>query len=217
MQSLLSELLRRPPGLGWLVLSGGSLPEDLVQRVLALVDQAGGITAVVPSPENLPEAEPILQAWTDISGWSGRAVDCDSSEILEDALAEAALAVLPDLAGAQQYLRAIGQTDAGEFLLAALDAGVTLVCEGAAAEALGELIADSAPSSPGLPALRWIPGAVLQTRFRGGATFPLAGRRKDLFRIGLPEGVAIAMGPAGEREMWGDEKPTITFRQWWKT
>jgi hypothetical protein len=217
MTTVLSYLFRRPPGSGWLVISGGPMTEDLVSRALALVIHAGTIVAVVPSPVELPAAESALQLWTDISGWSGRTVDCDSAEDVEDALSEAAIAFLPDLADPGKYARALSRTDACEFLLAALDAGVVVVAEGAAAEALGEEIGgQTGAGRTGSPALNWIPSAIIQTHFTEGHAPPYSWKRKDHFRIGIPDGVSIVLGPAGEREIWGEGKPTITFREWWK-
>jgi hypothetical protein len=191
------------------------MPEDLILRALALVDHAGILAAVVPSPRYLSEAETALQAWADLSGWEGRPVDCESSDALEDALTEAALVLLPDLADPEAYSLALGQTDACEFLLAALNAGVVIIAEGPAAEALGEQI-ESGAGKGDSQALRWLPGAIVQTHFSEGFPQPVSLKRKDRFRIGLPEGVAIAMGPDGEREIWGGGKPTITFGEWWK-
>jgi hypothetical protein len=220
MPSVLSKLFRRPPGSGWLVLSGGSMPVDLSERALALVDRAGSIVAVVPTPDDLAPAQTALQDWTDLSGWSGRTVDCGSPDALEDALSEAGLVILPDLADSGAYARALGETDAGDFLLAVLGAGVVIVADGPAAEALGDQILsasqDPADASVDEPGLRWLPGAVVQTHFAENPAPAFTPRRKDLFRFGLPEGVAIAMGPAEEREIWGDGKPTITFREWWQ-
>lgn len=217
MPSVLSDLLRRPAGKGWLVLTGGPIPEDLIQRALALVGQAGGLVAVVPAASDLQQAESKLRGWTDASGWSGRLADCESPAVLEDVLSEAALVLLPDLSGPEAYLRALGATDAGEYILAALDAGVVVVAEGQAAEAMGAYIGPAAATGTVVPALGWLPGVVLQAHFTDQLPFPFAGKRKNLFRIGLPEGVAMAMGPDGEREMWGEGRPTITFRDWWKT
>ncbi len=215
MPSVLSQLFRRPPGSGWLILSGGRTREELIQRVLALVEHAGILAAVVPSPRDLPRAEIALDEWMDASGWEGRRVDCESSDALEDALSEAALVLLPDLADAETYTGSIGQTDANEFLLAALDAGVVIVAEGAAAESLGEQFVVGGGQS-GAPGLRWIPGAVIQTHFSEGKLIPVSLNRKDLFRLGVPDGMAIALGPGAEREIWGEGKPTITFKEWWK-
>jgi len=217
MPSVLSQLFRRPPGSGWLVLSGNSLPENHIQRALALVDHAGSIVAVVPDSEDLPAAENALLVWLDLSGWNGRSVDCGSPDVLEDALCEAAIVLLPDLADADTYSRALGQTDAGEFLLAALDAGAVLIAEGPAAEAMGEQIEAPSDNRTGSPALRWIPGAIVQTHFSADQPPPISLKRKEFFRIGLPEGVSIALGPGEEREIWGEGKPTITFREWWKS
>ena len=69
--------------------------------------------------------------------------------------------ILPD---AETYVRGIGQTDANDFLLAALDAGVVIVAEGAAAESLGQQIA-AVDGQSGAPGLGWIPGAIIQTHF----------------------------------------------------
>jgi hypothetical protein len=216
MPSALSALIRRPPGTGWLILSGSTMQEALILRALAVVDQAGIIVAVAPTTQELPEAEVALQNWLDLSGWDGRAVDCDASDALEDALSEAALVILPDLADSGVYARTLGQTDASEFLLAALDAGVVIVAEGSPAEALGELTEFSPADRTENPALRWLPGAIVQTHFSDDQPRSFHAKRKELFRIGLPEAVAMAIGPNDEREIWGNGKPTITFQQWWK-
>ncbi|MBN1439294.1 MAG: hypothetical protein JW929_07795 [Anaerolineales bacterium] len=215
MPSVLPQLFRRPPGSGWLILSGGPMPEEAVQRALALVMHAGSIVAVAPSPAELSDAEFVLQKWTDPSGWAGCAVDCGASDILEEALTEAAIAVLPDLSDSLHYARALGDSDACDFLLAALDSGAVIVAEGSAAEALGEEVRGPKSNSGAGPALRWLPGAVVQTHFAAGKDDAQPPMRKDHFRIGLPEGVSLALGPAAEREIWGEGKPTITFRQWW--
>jgi hypothetical protein len=214
MPSVLNRLFRRPPGTGWLILSGGPMPEDLLQRALALVDHAGILLAVAPTPPDLQKAENALQPWLDATGWEGRTVDCESSDVLEEALSEAALVVLPDLADSAAYARQLGQTDACEYLLAALDDGAVIVAEGPAAEALGDHFASGQNLLPGL---RWVPGAVVQSHFVEDQTPTAVGIRKESYRIGLPAGVAIALGPGEEREIWGVGQPTITFREWWKT
>jgi hypothetical protein len=215
MPSVLSQLLRRPPGSGWLTLSGGRMPEEQIQRALALVDHAGCITAVVPAPGFIPAGDDALQAWIEGSGRCGGTADCESSDAVEGAVNEAALVLLPDLPDPTAYIRALGQTDACVFLLAALDGGAVIVAEGSAAQAMGELV-EAASGASECPGLNWIPGAVVHAHFSADQAPPVMFKRKNLFRIGLPVGVTIAMGPEGEREIWGDRKPTITFREWWK-
>ena len=227
MPSVLSQLFRRPPGSGWLILSGGLPTDDHVQRALALVEHAGTAIALVPTAEFLGPAEEALDPWIALTGWGGKAVDCGSPDAVEEEVSEAALVLLPDGAAANLFVEALGQTDAGEFLLSALDEGAVIVAAGSAAEAMGELIAESNPDHlpdlhggndghrAGSPALGWIPGAIIQSHFTAGIPIPASLKRKDLFRIGLPDGVSLALGPGDEREIWGEEKPVITFRGWW--
>jgi hypothetical protein len=227
MPSVLSQLLRRPSGSGWLILSGGPPTDDHIHRTLALIDHAGNAVAVVPTPVFLAPAEEALEPWLVISGWNGRAIDCGSPEIVEEAVAEAALILLPDLATPEILVEVFGQIDANQFLLAALDDGAVIVAAGPAAEAMGELLPGSSPNRIpgsvrenmddrfGSSALGWIPGAIIQSHFSENTPTPDSFKRKDMFRIGLPEGVSIALGPGDEREIWGDQQPTITFRDWW--
>jgi hypothetical protein len=227
MPSVLSQLFRRPPGSGWLILSGGSPTDDHVQRALAVVEHAGTAIAVVPTVDFLGMAEEALDPWIALTGWNGRAVDCGSPDIVEEEVSEATLILLPDGAAANLYVEALGQTDAGEFLLSALDGGAVIVAAGSAAEAMGELIAEpDADRLPdlrggdgdhraGSPALGWVPGAIIQSHFSAGMPIPASLKRKELFRLGLPDGVSLALGPGDEREIWGEDKPVITFRGWW--
>jgi hypothetical protein len=227
MASVLSQLLRRPPGFGWLILSGSPPTDDHIHKTLALIEHAGNAVAVVPAPGFLPPAEEALEPWLVISGWNGKVVDCGFPEIMEEAVSEAALILLPDLATPDMFVEAFGQIDASQFLLAALDDGVVIVAAGPAAEAMGEVLAGSSsnniPGSErenigdrfGRSALGWIPGAIIQSHFSENTPPPGSFKRKDMFRIGLPEGVSIALGPGDEREIWGEKKPTITFRDWW--
>jgi hypothetical protein len=227
MASVLSQLLRRPPGSGWIVLSGGSPIDEHVERALALVEHAGTAVAVVPTAEYLPLAEEALDPWVAFTGWNAKAVNCGFPDIVEDAVSEATLILLPDCGEAQEYVAVLNETDAGEFLLAALDEGAVIVAAGPAAEAVGELIADPGAvlipdplggdggNRSGRPALGWIPNAIIQSHFVAGTPVPAVLQHKDLFRIGLPEGASIALGPEDKREIWGAEKPVITFRGWW--
>jgi hypothetical protein len=210
-----------------LILSGGLPTDDHVTRALALVEHAGTAIALVPSADFLRAADEALDPWIALTGWNGGAVDCSASENLEEEISEATLILLPDGAPADRFVRALGETDAGEFLLEALDGGAVIVAAGSAAEAVGELIAETDanrdPDRPGgdgdnragSPALGWVPGAIIQSHFSAGIPIPASLLRKDLFRIGLPDGVSLALGPGEQRELWGEEKPVITFRGWW--
>jgi hypothetical protein len=193
-------------------LAGAALLDDMVLRTLALINQAGSIAAVVPLKAELHATEDILSDWCVVSGWTGKALACDGEASIEEDLAEASLILLPDVAPPLEYIQALGDTDAGEFLLAALDGGAILVAEGAAAEAMGEAAGEG--SSP-VGGLGWIPRAVIHTHFSPDKDLTILQKRKDLFRIGLSPRTALALGPNDEREIWGDIPPTITFGRGW--
>jgi hypothetical protein len=221
MSSALTQLFRRPPGAGWLIVAGSPSPDEHIQRALALLEHAGCIAAVVPDPKDVPDAESALAPWLEISGWEGESIDCDSIDRLEEKVTEAGIILLPDIGSSDAYIRALGETDAGEFLLSELDGGGMIIAEGSAAEALGDAakgedMDSRAEAQMWIPALKWIPGAIIQSHFTTSKEFPIPMQRKDLFRIGLPNGVAFALGPKGEREIWGNQAPTITLREWWK-
>ena len=59
------------------------------------------------------------------------------------------------------------------------------------------------------------PGRDHPIAFFRGHTHPRLPQTQGTFRLGLPEGVSLALGPGDEREIWGEEKPVITFRGWW--
>jgi hypothetical protein len=222
MPSPLTQLFRRPPGTGWLIVTGSASPDAHIHRALALLEHAGKIVAVVPHSKELTNAQSALAPWVEISGWEGKPLDCDDMGRLEEEISDAGIILLPDAVSPNSYIRALGETDAGEFLLSALNSSGMIVAEGLAGEALGNVTGEADEDGrPGvrvwIPALKWIPGAIIQSHFTVSEEFPIPMQRKDLFRIGLPNGVAIALGPNGEREIWGDRAPTITFREWWKS
>jgi hypothetical protein len=217
MRSILADILSRPPGSGWLVISGGSLPDAQMLRVLELTDRAGTIVAVVPRSEALPQAEEWLSTWLDLSGRPGRPIDCDAGNSLEETIAEASLILLPDLFPPQVVAQSIGQSDAVEYLLEAIDDGALILAEGDAAEALGEVVEgrkDSGEADP-TSGLNWIPSTLIQAHFAPSRSPDLLLMRTQLMRIGLPDGTAIALGPEGDREIWGETQPILTFGSRW--
>jgi hypothetical protein len=218
MASALTRILRRPYGKGWLILSGGQTTDGNVLRVLALIDRAGSAVAVVPAPCHLPQADETLSPWLDRLGWPGNAIDCDSDVDMEEKISEASLILLPDLSGAAEYAGAFSRTDAGQFILGALDEGAIIVAEGVAAESLGEVVETTPFSSGGSayqPGLGWVPGACIQAHFSGARDARILARKKALIRIGIPPEAAIALGPDDQRELWGGLQPTITFGSEW--
>jgi hypothetical protein len=218
MPSPLANIIHRPEGKGWLVLTGGIPPEEQIQRVLALVQHAGSILGLVSHSDSVTEAETILEEWLILSGWPGKIRAIGSSptvaaDTLLEEMEEATILFFLDSGDSNAFLQEFNAADLQESVLAALDDGSVIVASGAAADALGEVLVDS----NGLPhpGLGWIPAAVIQARFQPQQACPILTTRPGLFRFGIPEGAALALGPEGERELWGAERPTLTFGIGW--
>jgi hypothetical protein len=218
MVSVLSKIIRRPPGTGWLVLLGGEAVEDNIQRTLALNQHAGTILTMTPTPQEIPEAEIAQNAWQELSGWSGKvrsisSLDESSYSELIDKMEEATLILFPNTGRAADLSEAIQSDDLLEPLAAAMDDGALLVACGDSASIFGDwIVQDNAEPIPGLG---WIPSAVIQPHFHSGMPCPILSKRPGLFRLGIPEAAAMALGPDEQRELWGESKPTLTFGIGW--
>jgi hypothetical protein len=217
MSSALSKILQRPSGEGWIILAGGPLPENHILRVLALINRAGSAIALVPKSNNLSDAEEMLSPWLDRLGWPGKAVSCEADADVEEYVSEASLILLPDLSSPEEYGDAFSRTDAGEFILGALDEGALVLAEGFAAELFGEVVDYLSSSGEQYfgPGLGWISGAVIQSHFTEVRNAAILLKRKTFFRIGIPSNTTLALGPDDLREVWGDIQPTITFGSEW--
>lgn len=217
MASVLSKILHRPPGKGWIILAGGPLPEGHVLRTLALINRAGTVIALVPRMDNYSSVETMLSPWLDRTGWPGKVVVCESETNLEESISEASLILLLNHSEPEQYREAVSRTDAGEFILENLEDGAVILAEGSAAEAMGDMVDAATSSGEGRqsPGLGWIPGTVIQAHFIKERNASILKKRKNLLRIGIPAETALALGPDDQREIWGDIFPTITFGSGW--
>jgi hypothetical protein len=120
---------------------------------------------------------------------------------------------------ADGWARALAPGDASSHVLESLDEGGLLYAVGGAAEALGQWVfpEGEAPRR----ALGWLPGGVILT----GRSDPaeMSGLPEHLARedrsyaIGLGEGAALALGPGGEVEVWGEARPTIALGRGWRS
>jgi hypothetical protein len=131
-----------------------------------------------------------------------------------DDIEEASLILLLHDGDPLTFAQAMAASDLQEPILQALDDGTVIVASCAAADALGEVLIRA--DGQALPALNWIPAAVIQSHFHPNLPCPILSKRPGLYRLGIPAGAALALGPDGERELWGPEKPTLTFGIGWE-
>jgi len=218
MASPLANIIRRPPGTGWLILTGATAPEAQILRAQALVQRAGIILGLTPQARDRSAADLILEEWLLLSGWQGRMREFGLEggtppDVLVEDIEEASLILLPDSGDPAAFVQAIAATDLQEPILQAMDDGTVVVACGSMADALGEVLIHT--NGLALPGLGWIPAAVIQTHFQSQTPCAILTKRPGLFRLGIPDDAALALGPEGERELWGEQKPTLTFGIGW--
>lgn len=100
-----------------------------------------------------------------------------------------------------------------------LDEGSLVCAVGPPAEALGRWIFPAGEHEPSL-GLSWVAGAVVQT----GVVDPLASdavrgflsRKLYSYAISLPAEGVLALGPAGEVEVWSRDAPTVILGAGWR-
>ncbi len=200
----------RPAGGGWLILSGGSADDAVLARVAALIQQAGPLVVLAPSPSDREAAEARLIESSTVCGIPGEILTLGGMNT-DERLGEASLVVLPDVVDARDMVAALEDSGSGEVLLATLDAGAVILAEGRSAEALGEVVEADPPAAGG----GWLRQAVIQSGFVEGTACQVLGKRPMLFRLGLGEHAALALGPQGEVEVWGEPAPTVTLGAAW--
>jgi hypothetical protein len=201
----------RPEGGGWLVLCGGPADDATLARAAALIQQAGTLVVLVPTASDREAVEARLVECSIVCGVPGEILTLGGKVPMDERLSEASMVVLPDMAEAREIVEALEETGSGEVLLATMDAGAVIVAEGRSAEALGEAVEADPPAAGS----GWLRQAVIQSRFVEGTPCRVLGKRPTLFRLGLGEHAALALGPEGEVEVWGEPAPTVTLGAAW--
>lgn len=208
-----TDILRRPPGAGWLALLGGgefSFGETLDADAAWLDHTPEGHVGFVPAASGSVDYghhfADYLEAELDrvcetIPIYRQR--DARRGKNLER-IAEAAAVYLGGGVG-DQLLEALEGEPANEALLDRLRAGGTLVAIAAAAQVLGRWVR-SIQVGDHLPGLGWLLDGVVEPNFD-----PAHDRRlRQLLSmpgvawgLGIPAGAAVLLGPEGEVEIVG--------------
>ena len=209
-------------GAGWLVLVGSeerdrSETAELDDRLLALADFSRPVAFLPTAGGSLKEGEALLDDYADLGGPHGYVVPIYGAEDAldrenRDLLAEAGLIVLGggDPRVLAQTLRG---TPALEGMAEAFVRGAVVIGMGAGAAPLGEWVLSTEAPEEGEPAWGWLRGAVVVPHFAGaGQASELRAALRTwpgLVGIGVPERTALALGPEGQVETWGEGEVTV--------
>ncbi|MYD11089.1 MAG: hypothetical protein F4X02_13740 [Chloroflexi bacterium] len=197
---------------GWIVLSGRADALSEIRAQALSRHNASGAIAYISLADDLADA--LMDDMAELGAASGYLVDLegqDNNEIYER-LSGAAMIVI-DAAGQSDHLLRLLRRTAIHALKEALNRGALLFLEGAAAAIAGEfslsadgrlqsglnllqnaLVADDVSSPAGDAALR-----------KARTELP------DAIFLGLPAGAALALGPDGQVETWGERQAAISL------
>jgi hypothetical protein len=201
----------RPEGGGWLILCGGPADDATLARAAALVQQAGSLLVLSASAASREAVEMRLLECNVASGLPGEVVPLMEGASADDRLGEAAFIVIPDITPPAELASVFEETGSGEVLLSTLEAGAVVLAEGRSAEAIGEIIEAEVPTAGS----GWLRNAIIQSHFTPGTGCRVLVKRPTMYRLGLGEHAALALGPQGEVEVWGEPAPTVTLGAVW--
>lgn len=218
--------LRWRTGAGWLVLAGGgrwqngetgaidaaALGWADLDRPLAVLLTAGGSTAA---------GEALLEYYADLGGPSGYVVpvfDAASARQAENCrlLEQAGLVYIADGPDATGLVQALSDSPALEALERAFEFGAAVLGIGAGAAAFGAWVAGPSDPERADSGWGWLPDAIIEPHFAGsgptGRLRSLVNAHPTCLGLGIPEQVALALGPDGRVETIGEGQVTVILR-----
>lgn len=211
-------IFRWRAGTGWLVLSGGgsSDTEDgasIAAHMLGHTLSQGPI-AYIWAANDLDTADAEMDALRELGARTGYLVDIvtEEDDILFTQISEAGVIIL----GAGPHIETLHDALPGvalDSILHAFARGATIFASGQSAALWG---AFRAAENTIVPGLNWLNSALIMPGYTP--------EHADLLRacitesdasygLGLSKGAAIAFGPHGEVEIWGNRAVTITLGQ----
>ncbi|MGC9522008.1 MAG: Type 1 glutamine amidotransferase-like domain-containing protein [Anaerolineae bacterium] len=216
--------LRWLDGEGWLILSGGGdwqqgTTDQIDTRLLSLANLDRPMVVLLAEGSR-SLAEEILEHYTVLGGPGGAAftladltrAQLQTSEFLT-LLQEAGILYL----GGENPLPLVNNlhnTDALAHIVEGYSTlqGLTLMGHGAGAAALGRWVFGPHPPHPQAMGFGFLMNAVVVSHFTGTENSPILRALPqigdNLLGLGIPEGVALALGPEGQVETWGEGNVT---------
>lgn len=198
-------------GRGWLVLSGGAESGGEVRAQVISRSSADGGVAYISLGE---AAERVLDDMEDLGAPSGYIVDVlsEDDETVQARLSEAGIIVV-EAADSLMVARSALLGAAVDGMKAAFQNGAIILVEGLSASVFAEwVVLDDGKVVAGL---EWLSGAAVlpgvtavsqSAQARG-----LLDDQTSAVAVGIGAGSALALGPNGEVETWGQKQITVVL------
>jgi cyanophycinase len=217
--------LRWRTGAGWLVLAGGGTWEDdgtgaIDAAALGWADLDRPVAVLLTAGSSTAAGEALLEYYADLGGPGGDVIpifDAADAQRPENCrwLEQAGLIYIADGPSTSRLVQALYASPALEAMAQAFAYGAVVVGLGAGAIALGAWYADLDHPGQIAPGWGWLPDAIIEPHFSGGEP---ADRLRELVKahptclgLGIPERVALALGPDGRVETLGEGQVTVVL------
>ncbi len=203
---------------GWLVLAGAATgTEDINARALAVAAADGSVAVLACSGEN-NQVDQLLADFAELGAPSGYILDVNVEDdaTLRARLSEAGLVVAGAAADALQVQNVMAGAVA-EGIRLAWQRGALVLLAGPAAMTAGAWVA-GADDIP-VAGTGWLPGTLILPGEADAGNNPLA-RALDAtepaaLALGIGHDSALALGPDGQLELWGEAEVSITLGAAW--
>jgi cyanophycinase-like exopeptidase len=210
------------------LVGGGSWREDetgdIDAAALVWADLDRPIAVLPTAGQSITEAEALLEYYTDLGGPHGYVVpifDAPGAQLTENCrlLEEAGLIYVSDGPDGVALIRALRESRALEALVQAFEDGAVILGVGVGAAALGAWI-DNPETSTGeepraVPGLGWLPNVIIAPHFKGTEVSQrlqrLLNSHPNCLGLGVPDQVALGLGPAGDVERIGPGQVTVVI------
>lgn len=201
-------------GRGWLVLAGQTPASDAVRaRALAIMAADGGVAYLATRGVD-PAVEQIMSDMEDLGAPSGYIVDVltEDDSLIHSRLAEASMVVIGGDSSVTNVRSALlGAAAAG--IQEAFENGAVVLVEGLAAMAFGAwLLLDNGQINTGLG---WLSRGLIVPGIASVSESPVTHivmtAQPSAIAIGVGMGSALALGPDGEVEPWGEQQVSIAL------
>ncbi|MGD1994904.1 MAG: Type 1 glutamine amidotransferase-like domain-containing protein [Anaerolineae bacterium] len=218
--------LRRLAGAGWLVLVGGgdwqqSETGEVDSEILVRASLSAPVAYVPAALGSTARGEDLLDYYIDLGGPRGYVVPIvEPSQAREPEncrlLSQAGLIYLDD-GDSLQLTQTLWASPALDAMAEAFKRGAMVVGVGAGAAALGAWVLEDPKVPSGGTGWGWLPDIVVVPHFSGAKAAPglqaALRARPGLLGLGIPRGVALALGPEKRVETWGEGQATVVVAQ----
>jgi hypothetical protein len=193
-------------GRGWLVFSGGNTADGEIRAQAIARAKTYGITAYISLADDGGDA--LMDDMEDLGARSGYFIELDmdeSEDTLED-LKTSSLVVI-EIGTSVDALHGALQGDVLEGIRTAYQNGAVVLIEGLAVNLFGTwVVADDGAIIDGL---NWVKNAFIEPESTGAedsrAVKAVLSEMADAVAINIEAGAALALGPNGAIERWGED------------